>query len=57
MTVVFAILATLWWIAIWGIFEIITKNYSEKQKLVIYIIILGIVFMTIAFFPKILNHL
>ena len=57
MTIFFVILATLWWLAIWGIFEIITKNYTDTQKMCIYIVILGIVLITIAFFPQALNHL
>lgn len=57
MTIFFVILATLWWLAIWGLFEILTKHYTEEEKLRTYIIILGIVFITIAFFPQALNHL
>jgi len=57
MTIVFAILATLWWLAIWGIFELYTKEYSDDEKLRTYITILGVVCITIAFFPKVLTHL
>lgn len=57
MTILFAILATLWWLAIWGIFEILTKNYTDKQKLIIYIFMLGLILCIIAFFPRILDHL
>jgi hypothetical protein len=57
MTLIFAILATLWWISIWGLFEIITKEYSDEQKVKVYLIILGIVFVILCFFPKVINHL
>jgi hypothetical protein len=57
MTILFAILATLWWLAIWGTFDIFTKHYTEREKLTVYVVIMGVVLVTIAFFPKILNHL
>lgn len=57
MIIFFVILATLWWVAIWGIFEIITKHYTEEEKFRLYLVILGVVFITIAFFPQALNHL
>lgn len=57
MTIVFAILATLWWLAIWGIFELYTKEYTDDEKFRTYITILGVVCITIAFFPKVLTHL
>ena len=31
MSIVFALVATMWWIAIWGLFELATKNYTDEE--------------------------
>lgn len=57
MTIIFATLAILWWIAIWGIFEIITQDYTDNEKLKLYFIMLGFVIIIFCFFPKFIDHL
>jgi hypothetical protein len=56
MSILFALLGTLWWISIWGIFEIATKRYTEQEKLKTYILIIGLAVVIVCFFPKILRY-
>jgi hypothetical protein len=56
MTIVFALVATMWWIAIWGLFELATKNYTDEEKAKVYIVVIGLVMVTVCFFPRVLNH-
>ena len=57
MTIIFAILATLWWLSIWGIFEILTDKYTNDEKMKLYLLMLGVIIVVICFFPKVINHL
>ena len=57
MSIIFAILATLWWISIWGLVEIATKKYTDEEKMRLYFIILGIIIVAVCFFPRVINHL
>ena len=56
MTILFALLGVLWWISIWGIFEIATKRYTEEEKLKVYYLIICLCIVIVCFFPKILEH-
>jgi hypothetical protein len=56
MSILFALLGTLWWISIWGLFEIATKRFTEQEKLKTYIVIIGIAIVIVCFFPKILRY-
>ena len=57
MTIIFAILATLWWLSIWGIFEILTDKYTNDEKMKLYLLMIGVIIVVICFFPKVINHL
>jgi hypothetical protein len=57
MTLVFAFFAILWWIAIWGLFDIATKDYTDEQRAKIYFLIIGITVIIVCFFPDFLNHI
>jgi hypothetical protein len=56
MTLLFALIATLWWIAIWGLFELATKNYTDEEKAKVYFLIIALVIITVCFVPRVLNH-
>jgi hypothetical protein len=56
MTLIFALIVTMWWIAIWGLFELATKDYTDNEKAKIYFVIIALVIVTICFFPRVLNH-
>jgi hypothetical protein len=54
MPIIPAILAVFWWIAIWGLFDIYTENKTKNQKIKIYLVLLGIIFVIVCFFPWLL---
>jgi predicted secreted protein len=57
MTLVFAFFAILWWIAIWGLFDIATKNYTDEQRVRLYFLMIGIIIVFVCFFPDFLYHI
>lgn len=57
MTIIFATLAILWWIAIWGLFDIMTQHYTDDEKVKLYLIMLGFVVIIVCFFPKFIDHI
>lgn len=52
-----ALLVIFWWIAVWGIFDIYTENKTKKEKMRLYLIILGIIFIVIWAFPNFIYRL
>ena len=57
MLLISALVIIFWWIAIWGIFDIYTENKTKDEKIKIYMIIIGIIFIIICFFPKLIHSL
>lgn len=56
MSIIFALVATMWWIAIWGLFELATKNYTDEEKARTYFVVIALVIVIVCFFPRVLNH-
>lgn len=57
MLLISALVIIFWWIAIWGIFDIYTENKTKDEKIKIYMVIIGIIFIIICFFPKLIHNL
>jgi predicted membrane channel-forming protein YqfA (hemolysin III family) len=57
MLIVSAIVAIIWWIAIWGLFDIYTEDKPKDEKIKIYLVMLGLVLCIILFFPHLINRL
>jgi hypothetical protein len=56
MQIIFAIIAIFWWIAIWGLKDILVENWSREQKLYFYVSILVLVVIVVYNFPKIVKR-
>ena len=56
MPIIPAILAIAWWIAIWGLFDIYTEDKTKDEKIKIYLVMLGVVFSIVLFFPHLLHR-
>jgi hypothetical protein len=56
MQIIFAIIAIFWWIAIWGLKDILVQDWSREQKLYLYVSILVIVSIIVYNFPKIVKR-
>jgi len=57
MQILFALIAIFWWIAIWGIHDILVENWSKEQKIYLYISIIGLVGIIVLLFPDIVKRL
>jgi hypothetical protein len=57
MKIVFAILAIFWWIAIWGLSDLLTESWTREQKFRLYVGILIVIAMIVYVFPDMLDRL
>jgi hypothetical protein len=57
MQILFAVIAIFWWIAIWGLKDILVENWSKEQKIYLYISIIGLVGIIVLMFPDIVKRL
>lgn len=53
----FATVAMFWWIAIWGLSGIFTEEWTNEQKIKLYISMIIGVLITIWIFPSIVNKI
>jgi hypothetical protein len=56
MQIIFAIIAIFWWIAIWGLTDILVEKWSREEKIYLYVSILVIVSIIVYNFPKIVKR-
>lgn len=56
MLLIPAIIVVLWWIAIWGLFDLYTENKTRDEKIKIYLILLGLITIIICFFPQLIRR-
>ena len=57
MKVTFALIAIFWWIAVWGLSDLLTENWSRSEKFYLYIAILIGVAVVVQLFPSIMDRL
>jgi hypothetical protein len=56
MQILFAVIAIFWWIAIWGLKDILVESWSREQKFYLYVSILVLVAMIVLMFPDIVKR-
>jgi len=57
MKVAFALIAIFWWIAVWGLSDLLTENWSRSEKFYLYIAILIGVALVVQLVPSIMDRL
>ena len=57
MRIAFALIAIFWWIAIWGLVDIGTEDWTRTEKAHLYIGILLTIALIYNFFPSVLQWL
>jgi hypothetical protein len=57
MELAFALLVVVWWIAIWGLFDMATEGWTREEKLRLYAAMLLFVIAMVAIFPKLTRRL
>jgi len=53
MQIAFAIIAVFWWIAIWGLSDLLVENWTREQKFKLYVAMLIVVGIIVFVFPEI----
>jgi len=56
MQLAFAVIVVLWWIAIWGLSDLLTENWSRESKAKLYIALLVFVGLVVWSFPNIVRR-
>jgi len=57
MQIAFALIVVLWWIAIWGLSDLLTADWSRESLFKYYISILILVAFIVWLFPDIIHRL
>jgi len=57
MQIAFALIAVFWWIAIWGLSDLLTEGWSRESKFKLYVAILAAIAVIIRFVPHVLTRL
>jgi len=53
----FAIIALLWWVSMWGLIDLSIEDLTKRQKFIVFISLLGVVFILMQVFPGAMNIL
>lgn len=56
MQIAFALVAVFWWIAIWGLSDLLTEDWTRESKFKFYIAILLCIGVIIWFIPDVLKR-
>ena len=56
MTLLFITLVILWWIAVWGLFDMIILHLSRGQKMAMYGILILAIAILLQLNPQLLKH-
>lgn len=56
MEILFAIIAVFWWVAIWGLIDILVEDWSKEQKIYLYISMISFVTIFVFLFPGIIKR-
>jgi hypothetical protein len=57
MQIAFATVAIFWWIAIWGLSDIFTEEWTRERKVQLYVSMIVGVLIIIWMFPKIVHKI
>ena len=57
MQIAFAIISVFWWIAIWGLSDLLTQDWTNENKFRLYITMLVAILATVVVFPDIIQRL
>lgn len=57
MQIAFALIVVFWWIAIWGLSDLLTETWTREEKLRLYVAMLIFVAIIVTVFPDILARL
>jgi len=53
MQIAFALIAVFWWIALWGLSDLLTENWTREAKAKLYVSMLVVIGIIVWFYPHI----
>jgi hypothetical protein len=48
----FAVIVLLWWVSMWGLIDLSIEKLTRTQKFIVFISLLGVVFILLQIFPE-----
>ena len=56
MQILFAIVALFWWIAVWGLKDLLIEHWTKQEKMYFYLVILALIGLIVWRFPHIVGR-
>ena len=56
MKLLFALIAVFWWIALWGLSDLMTESWTREQKFRLYVGTLVVIALIVYMLPDILER-
>jgi hypothetical protein len=56
MQIAFAVIAVFWWIALWGLSDIATEDWTRESKIYLYVSTLCVISIIVAAYPDIVRR-
>jgi len=56
MQIAFALIAVFWWIAVWGLSDLLTEDWTRQSKFQLYISTLIMIGIIVWIFPSIVKR-
>ena len=56
MQIAFAVIAVFWWIALWGLSDIATEDWTRESKIYLYVSTLCVISVIVAAYPDIVRR-
>jgi hypothetical protein len=57
MQIAFALIVIFWWVAIWGLIDLMVEDWSRKQRFMLYVAMIAIILVTMWIFPDFVHRL
>jgi len=57
MQIAFATIAIFWWIAVWGLSDVLTQDWSNDEKITLYVAIIAIISVIVFIKPSIIERI
>ena len=56
MQILFAVIVIFWWIAIWGLKDILVEDWTREQQIYLYVTMMSFVAIFVFLFPDIIKR-
>ena len=56
MQIAFAVIAVFWWIAVWGLSDLLVEDWTRESRFQLYIATLAVIAIIVWYYPKIVRR-